>query len=138
MRNSIKKYTVGLFVIAVLLLNLASSLNYALAADDVSPGAYDGRIIISKNFNYNKKNVAVIFEWTTNWAQIYYQHNITQELIVNGFTVIERFQFEKILRELTLDQTGAVKKDKDSSNRETSNKDADKKNLQKSNFQKMI
>jgi len=129
MQNMVRKYAVGMFVILVLSLNLISPHNYTYAADDASPGAYDGRVIISKNYNYNKKNVAVLFEWTPTWSQVYYQHNITQELIANGFTVIERFQFDKILRELSLDQTGAVKKDKDLSNKDAANKEADKKEL---------
>jgi hypothetical protein len=136
MQNNIIKYAVGLFVILTLSLNFVSSQNYAYASDDASPGVYDGRIIISKNYNYNKKNVAVLFEWTPNWSQIYYQHNITQELIANGFTVIERFQFDKILRELSLDQTGAVKKDKDSTSKESPNKDTEKKELTRSELSK--
>ena len=108
---------------------LASGIdNLMLGSRNELPEFYDGRVMISKSYDFNKKNVAANFEWGANLYQVYYQHNISEELMANGFTVIERVQFDKVLRELALDQTGAVK-DKDQKNKEDSRKDYDEKGL---------
>jgi len=72
-----------------------------------------GRIMISKNYDYNKRGIAISTEFRSAWEQVMFQYMLSQEYMANGYTVVERLQFDKVLRELVLDQTGAVaQKDK--------------------------
>jgi len=96
----------------------------------------DGRMIISKNYDYNKKCVAISMEWKPTYEQVVFQNILAQELMANGFTVVERLQFEEVLRELALDQTGAVNNKGQAVKEKISDGSASKENLAKREYSK--
>lgn len=134
----IKIQRIILFVILFVIFLLPSQS--VLAREEHFDSDANGRIIISMNFDHSKKNVAIIPESWFSHEYILFQQVLAQELMANGYSVIERLQFDRILRELSLDQTGAVKqKDqtsaetaaKDTAGREVSRRDLTKNDLKK-------
>lgn len=98
----------------ILFLLFISSPGYAFDnyIDRDMRSAFDteanGRIVISKNYDYSKKGIAISMEWGPTYEQVMFQYMLSQEYMANGYIVVERLQFEQVLRELALDQTGAV------------------------------
>jgi len=88
-----------------------------------------GRTTISPNIDLKSRNIALFPELKyANASEAWFQQFLTSAFTSNGFSVIERGNFDKIIRELGLDQTGAVKgKSKDASSSDESKKDTTQK-----------
>jgi len=98
---------------AFVLLVLISLKGSAIAREETFDLPENGRVVISKNYDYNKKNIAItsdLLYWTESRA---FHQFLAQEFMANGFTVIERIQFDKVLSELSVDQTGLIKDSKE-------------------------
>lgn len=102
-----KQYS-GVFVsvalIAFVLAVCVMPTNVYAFSDD-----YNGRVVLSKNFDPAKRSIGISFEWETTYDLILLQQIMTQELMANGYTVVERLQIQRLLAELAFDQTGVVK-----------------------------
>lgn len=94
--------SVALIVFALAVCVMPTNV-YAFSDD------YNGRVVLSKNFDSTKRSVGIMFEWELTYDLILLQQIMTQELIANGYTVVERLQIQQVLAELAFDQTGAVK-----------------------------
>ncbi len=85
-----------LFVILFVILLLPSQ--FVHAREEHFDSETNGRIIVSKNFDYSKKNIAIIAEWSFSSEYVLFQQVLAQELMANGYTVIERLQFDKSVK----------------------------------------
>ncbi len=116
------KYFSHRIIFMILFISLLLPMQSIFARDMQFDSKANGRILVSNNFDYTKKNVAISIELRLSYDQILFQEILAQELMSNGYTVIERVQFDKILHELAMDQTGLVK-EKEQSTKEAINRD---------------
>jgi len=68
------------------------------------------RIAVSPGYHNTNKRVGVLYEVNNfNADHIWFQQMFTQQLIANGYTVVERLHMDAIFKELQLDNSGAIK-----------------------------
>lgn len=88
---------------------MAALLVFMLASCVSAP--FKGETIVSPRFKPEIKSIALHCEVTNpNAMHLWYMPHLTQALIRNGYRVIERLQFETVLKELELDQTRYIGK----------------------------
>ena len=98
----------------ILLLSLCQLFGLALT----STASAEGRTIVYKNFDSSKKSIALVQD-LADGSQLFYEACLTQALINNGYTVMERIRLYSILKELGLDVSGAVTDKKQDSARKS-------------------
>lgn len=68
------------------------------------------RVVASPSYQNQSRRLAVLGELYGSYeSNVWFQQRFSQELIANGFILVERMQLNDVIKELNLDQTGLTK-----------------------------
>lgn len=69
----------------------------------------NGVMVFSKNFDFTKKQFGIAAEYQQYYSQVKFQQMLTQELMTEGYTVVDRMQIMKVLGDIAIDLSGTVR-----------------------------
>lgn len=95
---------------------IASVLLSSCAANNNEYWRQSSRIVASPSFHNADKRFGVMHEaWNYNAEHLWFQQRLTQQLMANGYTIVERTNLDAVMKDISLDNSGVIKPNQDSS-----------------------